>query len=127
MLGLTNMENAKRDPDISQVYALVEQNNKNIERLTEKVDGLHKIMVGNGDHRNSVLAQVLTLQHDVGELKKEWGELKAELKTTHERQEKLEKAFDAYRNKIAGAAAIVMLIWALITFVGFQQLAELVK
>ena len=99
--------------DLQRLIALVEQNHERIEKLFEAV-------MGDGNPRDSIVYRLQACEHQVQVLT-------AELTCVHKSFDDLERSYARDRNRLAGAIAIILAAWSLLTFIGFQQLASLLQ
>ena len=99
--------------DLQRLIALVEQNHERIEKLFEAV-------MGDGNPRDSIVYRLQASEHQVQVLT-------AELSCVHNTLDDLERSYARDRNRLAGAIAIILVAWSLLTFIGFQQLASLLQ
>ena len=99
--------------DLQRLLALAEQNHDRIEKLYQAV-------MGDGNPRDGIMYRLQAAEHQVKAMRQE-------LTDVHTCLDDLEGSYARDRNRLAGAIAIILVLWSILTFIGFQQLTTLLQ
>lgn len=99
--------------NLARLLFLAEQNHTQIKQLYEAV-------MGDGNPRDSIMYRLQAVEHSTSAMRKE-------LTVVHCCVDDLERSFSRDRNRLLGATSVVLILWSIITFIGYQHILSLVQ